>query len=181
MNEIVLGEEEVWKGSFFRIKRQRVRGADGRYFFRELASRADGVAVVPIDSDGRVLMIREYSAGAKQALLFIPGGTTDATSESRRQQEAQRELREEIGLRANRLVKIWQTFEAPAVLDRRLHIYLGTDLVADALESPDEDEFITTVPMQIDDAIVEVSKTDGSSAAMLGALVLARTYLERQH
>ena len=180
MQDIVLSEEDVWKGGFFRVKRQRIRSAQGKYFFRELVSRSDGVAIVPVTNDGQVLMIQEYAAGAAKPLLFIPGGMTEATSESRRQQEAQRELREEIGMRANRLVKLWQTFEAPAMLDRKVHIYLGLDLVVDPLNSPDIDEEIVVKRMSFDEAIVKASAPDGSAAAVLGALFLAREYL-RNH
>ncbi len=179
MSELVIGEEELWRGSVFRVSRQRVRSADGKHFFRELVHRSDGVAVVPILPDGRVLMIREYAAGARQSLLFVPGGMTAATNESQRQQEAQRELREETGYRANRLTKLWQVYEAPSIMDRRLHVYLGTHLVADRLTSADDDEFMEVVPLTLDVAIAEVSKTDGSSASMLGALVLAKQSLER--
>lgn len=179
MRDIVLSEDDVWKGSFFRIKRQRIRSAEGKYFFREVAEREDGVAVVPIQPDGNVLMIREYAAGSKQALLFIPGGTTSAATESQRQQEAQRELREEVGLRANKLHKLWQTFEAPAMLTRRIHIYLGFDLVSDALTTGDADEEITSVSMPLDDAIRQASAPDGSSAATVGALLLARAYMDK--
>lgn len=177
MNDLVLSEEVLWSGGFFRVKRQRVRGRDGKHFFRELASRKDGVAVVPIQADGRVIMIREYAGGAHKPLLFVPGGETDATTESQRQAEAQRELREEIGLRANKLIKLWQTFEAPAVLERRIFIYLGLELVADRLTNPD-DSFIEPMPMAIDEAIAAVSRPNASSAAMLGALTLARDYLD---
>jgi len=179
MRDIVLSEDDVWKGSFFRIKRQRIRSAEGKYFFREVAERDDGVAVVPIQPDGKVLMIREYAAGSKQALLFIPGGTTKATTESQRQQEAQRELREEVGLRANKLVKLWQTFEAPAMLTRRIHIYLGFDLVPDSLSTGDVDEEITSISMTIDEAIRQTSAVDGSSASTVGALLLAQAYIAK--
>jgi len=179
MRDLILSEDEVWKGSFFRIKRQRIRSAEGKYFFREVADRQDGVAVIPIQADGNVLMIREYAAGSKQSLLFIPGGTTDATTESRRQQEAQRELREEVGLRANTLIKLWQTFEAPSMLNRRVHIYLGFDLVPDALTTTDPDEEITSLSLTLSDAIAQTSAPDGSGAAVVGALLLARDYLAR--
>lgn len=178
MNDLILGEEVLWQGSVFRVKRQRVRSGAGKHFFRELVSRSDGVAVVPIQADGRVLMIREYATGAGRPLLFIPGGMTDVTSESKRQQEAQRELREEVGLRANTLVKLWQVYEAPSILDRRLHIYLGMNLVEEPLDTGDDDEEIEMVPMTLDEALAGVSAPDGSSASILGALYLAKRYLE---
>lgn len=177
MNDLVITEEIVWQGSVFRIMRQRIRDHTGRHFYREVASRDDGVAVVPVLADGRVLMIREYTAAARRPLLFIPGGQTKAVSESQRQREAQRELREETGYRANRLVKLWQVYEAPAMLDRRLHVYLGLDLVADPLPSPDADESIEQIPMTFTAAIAALTAPNASAAAVLGALVLAERYL----
>jgi ADP-ribose pyrophosphatase len=177
MNDLIITEEIVWQGSVFRIKRQRIRDHTGRHFYRELASRDDGVAVVPIAADGRVIMIREYTAAARRPLLFIPGGQIRAKTETDRQREAQRELREEIGQRANRLVKLWQVYEAPAMLDRRLHVYLGLDLVADPLPSPDADEVIEIVPLSFAAAYAVLATPDSSSAAVFGALVLAEQYL----
>lgn len=182
MNDLILSEEELWKGSLFSVRRQRIRSPKGKHYFRELVHRSDGVAVVPVLPDGRVLMIEEYAAGARQSLLFIPGGMTAATTESERQREAQRELREETGHRANRLMKLWEVYEAPSIiLDRKLHIYLGLDLAADPLESPDDDEEISPVPMTLDEAIARCSKPAATSGSMLGALFLAKQYLARLH
>jgi len=178
MNDLVISEETVWQGSVFHVRRQRVRSRDGKHFFRELIHREDGVAIVPILPDGRVLMIREYAAGAARELIFIPGGQTTARTEHERQREAQRELREETGYRANRLTKLWQTFEAPSIVDRRLHVYLGQDLVADPLQL-DDDEKLEVVPMSLADAIIAVSAPDGSSASLTGALLLAKQHLDR--
>ena len=179
MQDIVISEEDVWKGGFFRVKRQRIRGAQGKNYFRELVSRSDGVAIVPITKDGQVVMTQECSPGMGKMLLFVPGGMSDATSESRRQQDAQRELREETGMRANKLIKIWQTFEAPAVLDHKIHVYLGLDLVSDQLISPNPDEKNTILTMDLDEAIAKTSAPDGSSASVLAALYMARDYLSR--
>ncbi len=178
MKDLILSEEEVWKGGLFSIIRQRVRSGSGKHYFRELVERSDGVAVVPIMDDGQVLMIEEYAAGARESLIFVPGGMTTATSESERQREAQRELREETGYRANKLVKIWEIYEAPSILGRKLHIYIGLNLSADPLQSPDDDEYISLKPMSLAEAMKLSSSPGGSSASILGALYLAKQYLE---
>ena len=56
----VLEAEEVYKGKIITIKRDTLTRGDGKNFVRETAVSSDAVAVVAIDEQGRILLIRQY-------------------------------------------------------------------------------------------------------------------------
>ena len=64
---------------------------------REIVERPDAVAVVAVDRDGRVTLVRQLREPARRELLELPAGTVDEGEEP--QATAQRELEEETGLR----------------------------------------------------------------------------------
>ena len=93
-------------------------------FFRIDAS--DWVNVVPLTVQGEVVMIRQYRHGTGEVTLEIPGGIIDPGEEPH--QAAGRELVEETGYRAGRLVSIGATNPNPAIFGNRVHTFLATDL-----------------------------------------------------
>ena len=56
----VLNSEEVYKGKIISIRRDTLTRGDGKNFIRETAVSSDAVAVVAMDEQGRILLIRQY-------------------------------------------------------------------------------------------------------------------------
>ena len=70
----VLKTEEVFKGKIIDIKRDEILLPDGNTALREVVLRGDAAAIVPIDKDGNVILIRQYRHSALQEVLEIPRG-----------------------------------------------------------------------------------------------------------
>lgn len=100
------------------------RTGDTHDFFRIDAS--DWVNVVPLTREGEVVMIRQYRHGTGEVTLEIPGGIVDPGEQP--QVAAGRELVEETGYRASKLVSIGATSPNPAIFGNRVHTFLATDL-----------------------------------------------------
>ena len=172
----ILSKNLKYRGKVLNVAEVEVQ-VNGRKLRRELFEQEDGVAVVPIDKDGNVFLIREFFIGAGRQILQLPGGKTSAKTDSEIRQEAQRELREETGLAAGRLIKLHYSWAHPWFSSRKIHIFLGLDLKAAPLKSTDAEEVIQVVKMRLDKAIKKVSSDFVSDFAAIGYLLLAREKL----
>ena len=90
----VLSSEEVYKGKIISIRKDTLTRGDGKNFIRETAVSSDAVAVVAMDEQRRILMIRQYRHPMGQPVWEIPAGKMDICGE-KPEETAIRELQEE--------------------------------------------------------------------------------------
>lgn len=99
--------------------------ADGTTTTFERCVRPDTVAVLAFTSPTTILLVREQQLGRPDAFVDAPGGRVDPGEAP--DQAAGRELREETGYEAGRLVH-WETQRYSGLITFNSHIYLATDL-----------------------------------------------------
>jgi ADP-ribose pyrophosphatase len=107
-------------------------------------------------------------------LLELPAGTLD-------EQElpevcAHREVREEVGMSAGKLVNIGEFYLAPGYSTEYMYVYLATGLQPDPLEM-DEDEFLEVEQMPIKELYDLAERGQIQDGKTLAALFLARPLL----
>jgi len=108
---------------FSSVRIDVVRGSAGE-FTREVVEHADAVAVVALDSSGRVALVRQYRHPLESLLLEIPAGTLDVAGESP-EDAARRELAEEVGLAASELIPLGAVWNSAGWSDERTFLYLA--------------------------------------------------------
>jgi ADP-ribose pyrophosphatase len=81
--------------------------------------------VVPLLDDGRVLLEHVYRYAVKEVILECPSGGLDGDLP---EIAARRELLEETGWVAERLIPLGSFYGSHGVSNERFHVYLGTDL-----------------------------------------------------
>lgn len=122
-----LGEVEQHRGFRFTVHRARFRGPDGIELERDVVRHPGAVAVLPLHEDGTVTLVRQYRAALDAHLWELPAGVRDVAGEPD-EVTAQRELQEEVGLAAGRLVPLARFHNSPGFSDEEVQVFLATDL-----------------------------------------------------
>jgi ADP-ribose pyrophosphatase len=109
-----------------RVREDRVADPrSGTEYSRVLLEASDWVNIIPVTPDEQVVLIRQFRFGVWGNTLEIPGGMTEpgeAPGEA-----AARELEEETGFRAGRVIPLGWVHANPALLNNRVHSFLALD------------------------------------------------------
>ena len=173
----VVDTTTLCEAGFLRVERRRVAGPGGAEFDRHIVVHPGAVVVVPVDADGKALLVRQYRVAAGRALLEVPAGKRDVDGEAP-EHTAARELEEEVGRRAGRIEPLCQFFNSPGFTDEYTYVFLATDLVETARAAVSAEEAAMTVEAvaldRVDTLIATGELVDGKSII---ALTLARRKL----
>jgi ADP-ribose pyrophosphatase len=170
--EHVIRTRRIYDGRIVGLREDTARLADGRTVLREVVEHAEVAAIVPIDSDGKVILVRQYRLPATERLLEIPAG--GANEDESPEDTAQRELREETGYRAGRLERLCGFFVSPGYCTEFIHVFLGTNLVEDPTDG-DPDENIALERLELPDAIGLIDTGEiKDSKSIIGLLLAAK-------
>ncbi|NMC20456.1 MAG: NUDIX hydrolase, partial [Thermogutta sp.] len=126
------------------------------------------VGILPVLADGRIVMIRNYRAAVDEWLLEIPAGTM-APGESP-DRTAHRELEEETGYTAGRMLKLAEFFPSPGISDERMTLYLAGDLVPGQAR-PEADEEIEVAVLTQAEALAALAAGTVRDAKTMIALL----------
>jgi len=108
---------------FSSVRIDVVAGPDGE-FTREVVEHPDAVAIVALDAQGRVALVRQYRHPLGENLLELPAGTLDVAGESV-EEAAHRELAEEVGLATEVLVPLGRIWNSAGWSDEHTTILLA--------------------------------------------------------
>jgi len=170
----VINRNTIYHGRAFNLRRDEVRMQNQNTVYLDIIEHIGAVTILPLDNDGRILFIRQYRHATGKELLELPAGTLDPAELP--ENCALREIREETGYAAGKLIKIGEFFLAPGYSTEYMHVYLASDLRPDPLPG-DEDEFISLEPIPIRQAYDMALNGELQDGKSLAALLLARPHL----
>jgi len=139
-----MGTRDVYRGRILHLTIEDVTLPNGHSTPLEIVRHPGAAAVVALDLEGRVTLLRQYRHATGGYLWEVPAGKLDpgeapATC-------AARELEEEAGLAATHLELLGSIVTCPGFCDEVIHLFLatglravptrrGTDEVIDAMKS----------------------------------------------
>ena len=168
------------RGRYLTFRVDTVERADGTRAERDIAGHPGAVAILAIDADDQVLMVRQFRLAAGQVLLEVPAGTLDIGDDGSVEDPdlaAPRELEEETGMRAGTWRTLGHFYTAPGFTEERMTLYLATDLrtADDDRLGPDEDERLRAERIPVAEVLAALDRGEIHDAKSLVALLwLAR-------
>ena len=168
----ITGSKELFRGDLVGIDELEITN-DGQVFTREIVRHPGAVAVIPVDSDGTVVLIRQYRAAAGTLLLEVTAGTCDVAGEDL-DGTASRELAEEVGIAADSLELLGMVMNSPGYCDQRTAVFLATGLTSVARRPAGPEELASeVVRLPLVDAVAMVDSGDISDLTTCFAITMA--------
>lgn len=176
LGEKRLDGKTVFRGSVIDLALDTVELPGGRSAFREVVLHRGAVAILPLLANGEVLVEEQYRYPHDRILLEIPAGKLEV-GDTDPLYAAHRELAEETGYRAGRMLRLGEYLPSPAILSERITLYLATEL-SPGEQKLDEDELLTVRSLPLEtlvDAVLRGEIPDGKTQ-----VALLRAYLMLQ-
>lgn len=134
---------------------------------REIVEHPGSTAIVAVDGDGFVLLVRQMREPARKRLLELPAGTLEPGEQPL--ETAKRELAEEVGLRGGRWSELGAFYTTPGFCRERMHVFLAEN-VEHGQASPDEDEDVEVVRWRVEE--IENHLSELEDAKTIAGLLL---------
>lgn len=171
MNPTLVSSEPIFNGKVFDIRRDTLRRSDGQLSQVDVVEHGGAVTMLPIDNDGLIWFVRQYRHPVKQFLLELPAGTLEQGEDP--SLCAERECREEIGVKPGQLTYLGRCYLAPGYTSEENHLFLARDLVPAPLPA-DADEQIEIEKYTLAEVQAMIAAGELIDAKTIVALYMAR-------
>jgi ADP-ribose pyrophosphatase len=171
----VHGIQKYYQGNIFSFVSEDVTLPNGSRTEMAVVRHPGSTAVVPFLDDNTVVMERQYRHAVGEYLLEIPAGTMEAGELPL--DCAQRELQEETGLRATRMIELGPVYILPAYSDEIIHVYIARGLIP-ARQRLDKDEILEVVHYPFEQTLRMITDGRITDALTILSLQRARAYLQ---
>lgn len=131
-------EKTVWEGKFIKVTTEQIAGSTW-----ERAYIPNGLVVFPITDSGKLIVIKEKRLHETPPvrLKFVSGMLEPGQDP---EENANRELQEEIGLRARSLIPVWE-YRSTGTVNSITHFFLAQGLLPSKLPNPDGEDAIEEI------------------------------------
>lgn len=140
-NEKTVKETYLYNGKILNLKKDEVELPNGERAVREMVEHSGGSAIL-CERDGKILLVKQFRYPYKEVIYEIPAGKLNTGEDPA--ETAIRELEEEGGIKAERVVKMFDVYPTPAYTNEIIRIYRAEGLKETQIHL-DEDEFLSAV------------------------------------
>lgn len=121
-----ISSQRIYDGAILNVRRDKVTAVNGESY-REIVEHNGAVAIVPITTDGKVIMVKQFRYACGRPVLELPAGKIDK-GEMNPVDVAHRELKEETGYTAEKIVYLGKINPSVAYCEEIIRIYAMTGL-----------------------------------------------------
>lgn len=169
--ETPISDETVFRGALIDVSHMQVRLPNGRTALREIVHHKGAAAIVPVDDEEYVYLVRQHRVVNDMLTWEIPAGKLDTADEDPLHC-AVRELQEETGLKAEHMEKLSHIVTTPGFCTEKIGLYLATGL-SQHEDHPDEDEFLRVTRIPLKEAVQRVMSGEFQDAKTALGLLMA--------
>ena len=167
LEEKTIQKNYIYRGKIVNLRCDDAVLPDGRPCKREVIEHSGRAAVLCV-LDGKVALVRQFRYAYGEAIYEIPAGKLNAGEDP--MLAAKRELEEETGLQAERLVHLFTLYPTPGYTNEKIYIYEAEGVKAGA-QRLDEGEFLNVEYMPVRDALSMVENGTIKDAKTIVALL----------
>jgi len=176
--EKTIKSEPIFEGKIIKVKVDTVELPDGNLATREIVEHPGGVAVIAVDNNNEVFMVRQYRKPFDKVCFEVPAGKLDAGEEPL--SCGIRELEEETGMKARNFEYLGAFMLSPGFCREYIYIYLATDLYEGTVHL-DEGEFLDVEKHKLSDLVDMVMANEIEDAKTVMAILKANELLRRKN
>lgn len=176
MSYPLLNSKTVFEGNVFRVRVDELEPPSGGSIRRDVVEHPGSVAIVPLDHEDHIWLVRQYRHPAQEDLLELPAGTLKLNEDPKNC--AVRECREEIGMAPGNLQSLGGFFIAPGYSTEFMHLFLARELTSSPLP-PDKHEGIRVERISLPQARNLLNHGELRDSKTIAGLVYALNYLSK--
>lgn len=166
-NEPTIKSNTIFDGNIIKVQVDHVQLPNGKTATRELVKHPGAVAVLPLTSDNRLVVVEQFRKPLEKVTVEIPAGKLEPGED--RLQCAKRELREETGYSAGKWSHLVSFYTSPGFADEEIHLYIAEDLQTGQAQ-PDDDEFVHVREITLNEALTLIETTHICDAKTVAAV-----------
>jgi ADP-ribose diphosphatase len=168
VDERVVSSRRIYEGRVVNLRVDSVELPSGRKAEREVVKHGDAVTILPVDEDGKLVLVRQFRLPARSVLLEAPAGNMDDGETP--EQTARRELREETGYDCHHLEPLVKFYPAPGFSEEFMHCFVASGLFESAPDA-DEDEELEATRLDLDEVIQMIHAGEIIDAKTIAAVL----------
>ncbi len=178
MNFSVTKSDTIFRGKVFDVKVDEIQyNGTGNKSFRQVAVHPGGAVVLPLKSDGKIVLISQYRYPHNEILLELPAGKLEKNEDPLLC--ATRELAEETGYTSNKITKLGKIYTTPGFCDEVLHIYLAQELIPGNHAHEEGEEGMQVVELTLDEIRKKISNGEIVDAKTICGVALYNLNLDQ--
>ena len=172
--EYMVSSETIAAGGMLTVKRDQVRLPNGNISQREYVMHPGAVVVVPLLSNGNIILEKQFRYPLHQVFIELPAGKIDAGEDIL--VTGQRELLEETGYSATQWHKLGHQHPCIGYSNEVIHMFLARGLTAGA-HRRDDDEHLEVFEAPLADCLAMIQRGEITDGKTIVALLFAEKYL----
>ncbi len=169
--ETTIESEMIYEGKILNLRKDKVNITGGKTSYREIIEHKGAVALVPINDDGNIVLVRQFRKAAEKEVLEIPAGKMEEGEDPL--MTAKRELEEETGYCADSIIHMTSMYPAIGYSSEIIHLYLAKDMKK-GKTCFDEGEDIEIVEISLKTAVERVLSGEIEDAKTIAGILMVK-------
>ena len=142
-----ISSETIYDGKIIKVCKDTALLPNGNLAIREIVKHSGGICIAPLTENNELIFVKQFRYPYNEILLELPAGKRDNNEDP--VEGAKRELKEETGATAEKIVSLGQLYPTVAYCDEIIWLYLATGLKFGE-QKLDEDEFLSVTKIPLD-------------------------------